>query len=249
MIWLRSGTFLVFLFLSVLLFGLPIILFGRRLPYPWLTGLGQGWGRSVLWLLRVICGLGYRVTGWENLPRDPAVIFCKHQSAWETIALRGLLPPAQAWVLKRELLGVPVFGWALSAFDPIAIDRSAGRQAIRQLIGQGTRWLEQGRWVIIFPEGTRVAPGERGTYGIGAALLAEKSGRPLVPVAHNAGHFWGRRSFLKYPGVIDVIIGPPIPSVGRRASDLNREAAEWIESTLGGLPERPVAQGPQTSGR
>jgi 1-acyl-sn-glycerol-3-phosphate acyltransferase len=238
-IWLRSGLFLLLLPLSVLGFGLPMILFGRLVPYRWLGRMAGAWGRVVLWLLRFSCGLGYRLQGAENLPDVPAIILCKHQSAWETIALRALLPPAQTWVLKRELIRIPIFGWALSVFDPIAINRSAGRRAMKQLIAEGQYWLGRGRWVIIFPEGTRVAPGERRTYGIGGALLAERSGRPIVPVAHNAGIFWGRRRFLKHPGVIDIRIGPVIVSEGRRAVDINREVEEWIEGTVARLPQHP----------
>lgn len=172
----------------------------------------------------------------ENLPSESAIVFCKHQSAWETIAIRAFFPLAQTWVLKRELIRIPIFGGALSAFDPIAIDRAAGRRAVKQLLEQGTKWLEQGRWVIIFPEGTRVPLGERRSYGIGGAMLAEKSGRVLVPVAHNAGLFWGRRSFLKYPGVVDLVIGPPVPVEGRRAGEINRDAERWIELTVAQLP-------------
>jgi len=238
-IWLRSAVFLVLLVLSVLLFGVPIILVGRVLPYSWLCQLARGWGQLVLWLLRVTCRLRYRIEGMDNLPSESAVVLCKHQSAWETIALRALLPPSQTWVLKRELIWVPVFGWALAVFDPIAINRSSTRRAVKQLLIEGTRALERGRWIIIFPEGTRVASGERRSYGIGGALLAEKSGRPVVPIAHNAGVFWGRRSFVKYPGVIELKIGPPILVRGRRAEEINQDAEQWIESAVADLPGQP----------
>lgn len=237
MIWLRSGVFFLFLTCSVVLFGVPIILAGRLAPYAWLTRLARLWARVVLSLLRILCGLGYRVRGMENLPNEPAIVFCKHQSAWETIAIRALFPLPQTWVLKQELLRVPVFGWALAAFDPVAIDRTAGRRAVKQLIEQGKRWLDQGRWVIIFPEGTRVPPGERRPYGIGGAVLAARSGRTVVPVAHNAGVYWGRRSFLKYPGVIDLVIGSPIPVEGRTAEEIKRDAEHWIESSVAGLAQ------------
>lgn len=236
MIWLRSAVFFVLLSSSVVLFGVPIILLGRLAPNLLLSRIARAWGQLILVLLRVICGLGYRVRGMENLPSESAIVFCKHQSAWETIAIRALFPLPQTWVLKRELLRIPIFGGALAAFDPIAIDRSAGRRAVKQLLEQGKRWLDQGRWVIIFPEGTRVPPGERTSYGIGGALLAEKSGRVVVPVAHNAGLFWARRSFLKYPGVVDLEIGAPIPVEGRRAVAINREAERWIESAVAELP-------------
>lgn len=241
MIWLRSSVFLLLMALSVVLFGLPLAFVGRLFPYSWMARTGCLWGHTVLWLLKVTCGLSYRVVGADNLQFGPAIVLSKHQSAWETIALRAILPPPQTWVLKRELMRVPIFGWAVGVFDPVAIDRSAGRAAVRQLLDQGMEAIKKGRWIVIFPEGTRVAPGERKPYGGGGAMLAEKSGRPVIPIAHNAGIFWGRRSLLKQPGVIDLVIGQPIRSEGRRASEINREAEDWIESTVAYLPQSPDA--------
>ncbi|MCW8948726.1 MAG: 1-acyl-sn-glycerol-3-phosphate acyltransferase, partial [Sedimenticola sp.] len=156
----------------------------------------------------------------------------KHQSAWETMALRALLPPEQAWVLKRELMWVPFFGWAAATVQPIAINRKAGRKAAKQVIEIGIERLRQKRLVLIFPEGTRVAPGERKRYGMGGALLAEKSGVPVIPIAHNAGSFWKRRDIRKYPGIITVIVGDPIQSAGKKAAEINQEVEQWIESTM-----------------
>jgi 1-acyl-sn-glycerol-3-phosphate acyltransferase len=161
---------------------------------------------------------------------------CKHQSAWETIALRALLPPPQAWVLKQELLRVPFFGIALKRCEPIAIDRKSGRKAVRQVLTQGIHALEQGRWVIIFPEGTRVAPGVRKKYGVGGGLLAEKSGIPVVPIAHNAGTFWRRRSISKHPGTVEVVVGEPISTAGRSATEIMETVEDWIESEVDRLP-------------
>jgi 1-acyl-sn-glycerol-3-phosphate acyltransferase len=238
MILLRSIVFLGFMFGTTVLFTVPIIFFGRVVPYRWLARWGRAWARLCLFGLKGICGLGYRVSGLEHLPREPAVVLCKHQSAWETIALRALFPPEQTWVLKQELFRLPFFGWALAPFGPIAIDRSQGRKAVRQLLEDGRKWLDAGRWVIVFPEGTRVPPGERRAYGIGGALMAEKTARAVVPVAHNAGMYWARRSILKQPGTIELVIGPPIETKGRRASDINREAEEWIESVVADLSVR-----------
>jgi 1-acyl-sn-glycerol-3-phosphate acyltransferase len=184
----------------------------------------------------VICGLRHRVTGLEHLPDGPCIVLCKHQSTWETISLRAILPLRQAWVLKRELLRIPIFGWALSQYRPIAIDRSAGRQAMRQLLAQGQEHIANGRWVVVFPEGTRVAAGERRRYNIGGAMLAEKTGAPVVPIAHNAGFFWRRRGVRKFPGTIDVVIGKPITTTGRKASEINAEVEGWIEGTVAQLP-------------
>ncbi len=162
-----------------------------------------------MFLLKHLCGLDYRVEGREHLPGGAAIILSKHQSAWETIAFQEIFPP-QTWVLKRELMWIPLFGWALALLRPIAIDRSAGRKAIEQVIEQGRERLQSGIWVVVFPEGTRVAPGTRKRYGMGGAVLAAETGYPVVPVAHNAGSFWPRRGFLKRPGTVRVVIGPVI---------------------------------------
>ncbi|MCP4125752.1 MAG: 1-acyl-sn-glycerol-3-phosphate acyltransferase [Gammaproteobacteria bacterium] len=237
MILIRSVVFFALLVLTTTLFTIPMFTIGFLLPYRHRCQIANAWGRVTLWLLDVICNLKYQVTGWENLQQRDAIILSKHQSAWETIALRGLLPPEQAWVLKRELLWLPLFGWALAAAEAIGIDRSSGRVAMRQVIAKGTERLKQGRLVIIFPEGTRVAPGERKRYGLGGALLAEKSGYPIVPIAHNAGVFWRRRGVRKYPGTIQVVIGPVIETKNRPAAEINSQVEEWIESTMATLPQ------------
>jgi 1-acyl-sn-glycerol-3-phosphate acyltransferase len=173
----------------------------------------------------------------DNLPAGTCIVLCKHQSAWETIALRALLPAQHTWVIKRELLWTPFFGWGIAAYRPIAIDRKAGRRAVKQLIDEGRKWLEKGRWVVIFPEGTRVAPGERKKYGIGGALLAQNTGFPVLPVAHNAGVFWRRRDFRKHPGVIDLVFGEAFETDGMSAMEINRRVEGWIEDTVAGLPQ------------
>lgn len=204
-------------------------------PFPRRFAVVSRWAAFNLWWLRVTCNLGFDVTGREHIPAQAAIILCKHQSAWETLALQ-LVFPAQAWVLKRELLWIPIYGWGLATMNPIAIDRSAGVRALRQLVRQGRQRLERGIWVVIFPEGTRVAPGQRGTYQPGGGMLAAETGRPVVPVAHNAGWFWPRRSFLKRPGRIHMVIGPPIDSTGRSAKEITALAETWIESTVAALP-------------
>ncbi|MEY6432730.1 lysophospholipid acyltransferase family protein [Thioalkalicoccus limnaeus] len=233
---LRSLLFLGFLALTVVLYALPLSLTGWFIGKAALGRIGRSWGQLNLWGLRHICGLDYRVSQQQPLPNEACVVLCKHQSAWETIALRAILPVDQGWVLKRELLWIPFFGWALAPYQPIAINRKSGRKAIKQLLEQGKFWLGRERWIIVFPEGTRVAPGQRGRYGLGGALLAERSGVPIVPIAHNAGVFWPRRSIRKHPGVIDVVIGPVIRTEGRSAAELNEAAEEWIEQTVAGLP-------------
>lgn len=198
------------------------------------------WAAFNLWWLGVTCNVTWEVTGREHIPEQAAIILCKHQSAWETLALQVIFP-AQAWVLKRELLWIPVYGWGLATMNPIAIDRSAGVRALRQLVRQGRRRLADGIWVVIFPEGTRVAPGSRGTYQPGGGMLAAESGRPVIPVAHNAGWFWPRNSFRKHPGHIRMVIGPPIDSAGRSAKEITALAEDWIESTVAALPSPPRA--------
>jgi len=236
MVAVRSALFLLLMVFSVIVYASALIVLGSLLPMRTRARIARSWARLVLRLLRVICGLGVEVRGWENLPRRPGIVFCKHQSAWETIALRGVLPVDQTWVLKKELMRIPFFGGALARFAPIAIDRAAGRQAMRLLLEQGTQRLAQGQWIIIFPEGTRVAPGETRHFNIGGALLAERTGAVVVPIAHNAGVYWRRRAFRKHPGCIQLVIGPPIETKGKKARQINAEAEAWINAAVSSLP-------------
>jgi len=239
MILFRSSLyFLCLVFLTVII-AMVIITVGLLLPYRQRSTLGNIWGRCNLWLLSKICGLNYEIRGLENIPETGCIILSKHQSAWETIALRGLLPANQAWVLKRELLWVPFFGWALLALQAIGIDRKSGRTAMNQVVTKGQKHLDKGNNVIIFPEGTRVAPGERKRYGAGGAILAHHTKFPIVPIALNSGVFWRRRDLKKYPGTIQVVIGPPIPVEGLKSSAINKKVEEWIETTMDTLPKAP----------
>ncbi len=237
MIFIRSILYFLMLVLTTLFYSTILVAIGWALPFRRRSAIANGWGRTNLLLQRWICGLDYHVAGRENIPARNCIILCKHQSAWETIALRHILPPEQVWVLKKELMWVPFFGWALALFSPVAIDRKSGRRAVSQIIKQGTEQLQKGRWLVIFPEGTRVAPGEHKRYGIGGALLAEHSGYPVLPIAHNAGVYWRRRGILKYPGTIQVVIGPVIETRGLRATEINKRVEEWIESTVATLPQ------------
>jgi 1-acyl-sn-glycerol-3-phosphate acyltransferase len=188
----------------------------------------SGWSHIVVWLARALCGIRWRVEGREHLPQRPAVILAKHQSAWETMAFQVIFPP-QVYLLKRELLWIPFFGWGLALTSPIAIDRSRGTAALRRLVRLGKERLERGFWVVVFPEGTRIPPGERRKYQPGGAMLAEHCGAPVVPVAHNAGLVWPRNAFIKRTGTITVRIGPTIDSAGRDAKTINAIAEQWIE--------------------
>lgn len=189
------------------------------------------WGRFNLWWLKKTCRLSFRVQGKEHIPPGPAVVLCKHQSAWETIALQRIFPP-QVWVLKQNLLWIPFFGWGLALLEPIAINRKTWRKALEQIILQGRQRLTAGRWVVIFPEGTRVPPGTMRRFGIGGAALAQATGYPVVPVAHNAGYYWPRYGFIKYPGVIDIVVGPSIDTQAKTAVQVNQAAYHWIKEAM-----------------
>jgi len=238
MILIRSLFYFALMSISVVLFGLTIVLLGWALPTDFSDRVSSAWGRANILMQRWICGLKINIEGAENLPHGSAIIMSKHQSTWETISLRGLLAPHQSWVLKQELLSIPIFGWALRFSKAIPIDRSAGRKAVIKVVKEGTKRLEEGRLVIIFPEGTRTAPGQRKKYGMGGAILAERSGFPVVPIAHNAGVFWRRRGVKKYPGTIEVRVGEAIQTDGRKATEIMAEVESWIETQMDQLPSK-----------
>ncbi len=230
---LGSIVFTSIMFLSVPPCALIVIflrLFGRRTSYR----ASQYWCIAMLWLVKKLCGLSYSVEGQENLPAEPSVVLIKHSSAYETF-VQLLFIPKQTWVLKRELMWAPFLGWALATLSPIAINRKAGKSAVDQIIEQGTAKLKQGLYINIFPEGTRMAPGETRRYGLSGALLARSAGCALVPVAHNAADYWPRRGLLKRPGVVRFVIGPPLNPKNRDPREVNRELQNWIESTVADL--------------
>lgn len=230
MLFLRSTLFFLGQVVTAPIFTLIAFL---ALPLNPVTRnvLISGWARSMIWWLRITCNIRHEVTGLENLPNTPSIILSKHQSAWETLAFQAIFP-TQVYVLKRELLWIPVFGWGLAMSSPIAIDRSAGREALKKLVTKGQHRLKQGLWVVIFPEGTRKAPGEKGKYQIGGAWLATHTQTPVVPVAHNAGRFWAKNSFIKKPGVIRIHIGKAIQTSGMKADALNQQVEQWIEAEM-----------------
>lgn len=187
------------------------------------------WSYFFIFWAKITCGLKYTIEGLHNLPTQNAIVFSNHQSMWETIFMQVLLP-YQAWILKKELLRIPVFGWGLALIEPIAIDRK-NAHSVRELIHQGKKCLQKGRWVIIFPEGTRVAVGKDHRYSRSGAALAEATGYPIVPIAHNAGLFWPRGFLVKKPGTIHVIIGKSIDPIGKTVTDINQLAEHWIKHT------------------
>lgn len=234
MLPIRSLIFLLFQIVFTTIFATSALLtfpLPRLLRYRYIAC----YARTMVWMLRVICGIHHEVRGLENIPKQPCVVLCKHQSAWETLALQCIFP-AQVWVLKRELLWIPFFGWALALLSPIAINRSDGKNAMRQLLVQGKERLEQGFCVVIFPEGTRIPFGKRGKYKIGGALLAASSNTPVVAVAHNAGRLWGRNAFSKHPGLVTMSIGKPIATAGMKAEEINAQVEAWIENEIQQLP-------------
>src|SRR3972149_87531 len=223
---LRALLFYIGLAVSTLL-AAPILVLLYPLPFRLRYVTVTRWTAFNLWWLRITCNLRHKISGIENIPPGPAIVMSNHQSVWETLALQ-LIFPAQAWILKRELLWIPIYGWGLAAMQPIAIDRGSTLRAFRQIVDQGCKRLAAGIWVVIFPEGTRVAPGEKRKYLPGGGLLAEKSGCPVVPVAHNSGDFWPRNSFIKKPGVIQLVIGTPIESRGKTAEEIMQEVENRI---------------------
>ena len=225
---LRTWIWILVSCCFIVVFGIPLILSritGRRLP--WL--IGMSWGRFELWLLKVICGLSYSVDGRENIPDTAAVALIKHSSAYETMG-QLVIFPQQCWVLKRELMWTPFFGWALTALGAIPIDRSTGRNAVAKIIEIGKQRLSDGIWVSVFPEGTRVAPGESKRWGISGIILAKEAGKPVVPVAHNAGYFWPKDGWTICPGHVKFVVGKPV-SIG---DEDPRQVAEtlriWVDS-------------------
>ena len=233
MLLLRSLIFFLIKAAFTVPFALLIVLLFFLPPIPRYRAITL-WARVVIWLARVVVGIRYEVEGLENLPKAPCVVLAKHQSAWETIAFQLIFPPL-SFVLKKNLLYIPFFGWGLALFSPIAIDRGAGREAMKQIEVQGRERLKSGFWVLVFPEGTRVAPDEKGTYQVGGPWLAAKAGVPVLPVAHNAGRCWPKNAFVKRPGVIRVVIGPAIPTAGRKATQVLAETEAWIENTMSRL--------------
>jgi len=233
MLLLRSTLFLLGQIITAPIFTL-IALLSMPLHPVTRNVLISGWARSMIWWLRITCNIKHEIVGLENIPVTPSIILAKHQSAWETLAFQAIFP-TQVYVLKRELLWIPIFGWGLAMSSPIAIDRSAGREALKKLVAQGKARLSKGLWVVIFPEGTRMAPGEHGKYHIGGAWLATHTETQVVPVAHNAGKFWAKNSFIKKPGVIQIHIGKPIQTVNVKTDALNNQVEHWIESEMATL--------------
>ena len=238
MAWLRASLYYLFLTITVIPYAF-LCLLCAPLPLHWRYRITMGWPRLATWGARVFCGVRWQVEGTENLIDGPAVVLAKHQSAWETLFLPSHLPREVCFVYKRELHRIPFFGWGLALLRMIPIDRAKGKEALEQVVQIGQQRLDEGRWPILFPEGTRIAPGKMGRFKMGGALLAIRTNSPIIPIAHNAGECWPRHAFTKKPGLITVRIGAPISPEGLTPEALNDKVSAWIEAEMKSLnPER-----------
>ena len=234
MLILRSLLFYIGQIISTILIA-PIGIIAFPLDFKKRYYLITRWAVFNLWWLKICCNVTYEIKGKDNIPGKPCIVMSKHQSAFETLALQQIFIP-QVWILKKELLQIPVYGWGLASMQPIAINRDSTIKSFRQIADQGCERLQKGYWVIIFPEGTRVAPNKKKKYLPGGGMLAEKSGAQVVPVAHNAGRLWSRNSMIKKPGLITIKIGPVIESENKSAKEITDEVENWIEKEVGELP-------------
>ncbi len=244
----RSAIFVLFMAVTVVPWALAVVLVSLFASGNTVYRMCESWLTTSIWGAKVICGVHARLHGMENLPDSPVVLLSKHQSIWETFAYPGLMPHPLCYVFKRELLYIPFFGWAMARMDMIHIDRSKRAEAWNLVAAQGREFMNKGHWVIMFPEGTRAARGGRGTYKSGGARLAVETGRPVLPVAVTSGRCWPRKSFVLRPGVIDVSVGKPIPSIGRRPDELMREVESWIEAEMRRLDPQAYVGEPEPAG-
>jgi len=229
-----SLMFTAFLFLFTFFYAIFFVIACSMLPFPRRFTLARFWGHTLLTVLRWTCRLDYVIEGRENLPPGNHIALWKHSSSWETIAM-AVVFPRQVWVLKRELLWIPFVGWGIRQLHAIAINRKTGGSAVSQVVEQGKQRLAEGDWIMIFPEGTRMPPGQTRKYGVSGTLLAREAGHLVVPVAHNAGHYWPRRGLFKRSGTIRLVIGPPIDPKGADPREVNERAQQWIESKIATL--------------
>ena len=246
---LRSTLFFLWMAITVIPWGSFVVLVSIVLRGNTLYWICAGWLRVALWGARLICGVRWRIVGMENVPsaadgQAAVLLASKHQSTWETFAYPALMPHPLCYVFKRELLWIPFFGWSMARLDMIHIDRSRRTEAWNKVAEQGRRIMGLGNWVIMFPEGTRIARGERGTYKTGGTRLAVETGAPVIPIAVTSAKCWPRKALIKRPGVVDVSIGLPIDSAGRDPEELMRQVEDWIESEMHRLdPEAYAARG------
>ena len=226
--WLaiRSTLFWI-LFLPFLLICATLLSLTFYMPLGFRMGIVKTWIAFSLAWLRITCGLKYSVEGMENIPQKGFIVMSKHSSTWETLSIQWFFRPL-IWVVKRELTWIPFFGWALKAMNAIALDRGTGRKAINQLIEESQRQMDAGRILMLFPEGTRVLPMQVKPFKMGGAIISQRTGYAVLPIAHNAGEFWPRHSWIKWPGTIRVVIGPPIEPGDKTPNQIITEVGDWI---------------------
>jgi len=232
---IRSVLHMLWLILTVIPWALFVVIASLFVSSTTMYWMCARWLRLIVDSGNVILGIQNRVTGMENLPtgeKSPAVLLVKHQSTWETLVMPAIMPHPLAYVFKKELLYIPFFGWAMARMDMIHIDRSQGKRAFSKVVEQGKRLMEQGTWVIMFPEGTRIPRGQKGEYKSGGTRLAIQAGVPVIPIAVTSAKCWPRKAFIKRPGIVDISIGKPIPTVGRRHDELMLEVENWIEAEM-----------------
>jgi 1-acyl-sn-glycerol-3-phosphate acyltransferase len=230
MLFIRSFIFAIGQWVFTPLFSLLAIL---TFPFPPIkrNKIISLWSKTILWWLGITCNIHFKIKGLQKIPTSPCVILAKHQSAWETLAFQ-LIFPTQVYVMKQSLLWIPFFGWGLAMTSPIAIDRSAGRKALKRLVSLGKARLAKGFWVVVFPEGTRMPVKAMGKFHIGGAWLASGSNATVLPVAHNAGLFWPKNTFIKNPGTITVSIGDAFDTKGLRADQVNEQVETWMKAEM-----------------
>ena len=233
--FIRSLLHLLFMVVTVVPWALAVVIAAPFMDSTRVYWMCAGWLKLAVRSGELLLGIRNQVIGFENLPvgeTAPAVLLVKHQSLWETFCMAALMPHPLAFVFKKELLRVPFFGWAMGRMDMIHIDRADGARAFVKVVQQGQRLLDQGTWVIMFPEGTRIDRGQQGVYKTGGTRLAIRTGAPVIPVAVTSAKCWPRKAFIKKPGVVEFSIGKPIPSVGREPDELMREVEAWIEAEM-----------------
>lgn len=231
LLFIRSLVFALLIVFATVVWAIACFGF-VLLPYRQCYWMITRWNQFIILAARLVCGIRWQVKGMENLPDAPVILLSKHQSAWETIFYCWLMPRPLVFVFKKSLLYIPFFGWGLAMLRMIAIDRSKGRDAMAQVIRVGQQRLDNGQWVIMFPEGTRTPVGSQGKYKAGGAILAIGTATPVVPIAVNSGDCWPRNAFIKKPGTIIVSIGKPISPEGLNASELTAKVENWIESEM-----------------
>ena len=231
LLFLRSLLFVIIMIVVTPIWACVCFL-AAPLPYNKRYYITSRWNVFIVWLAKVLCGIRYQFKGYENLPDEPVILLCKHQSAWETIFLLCMMPRPLVFVFKKELIYVPFFGWALGLLRMIPIDRSKGKDAFAHVVEQGRKRLAGGQWIIMFPEGTRIPVGQRGKYKGGGTRLAVETNTVVVPIAQNSGECWPKNSFIKKPGLVTVSIGKPISPAGLTANELMQRVENWIESEM-----------------